>query len=106
MRGNSLAEGFDVVRKGGGSKDSLSWRFFCAYHGEKIKNKRKLEDRVMVNDAVTVASQCQQHPQGLKRERTAESGRESPPGGAIRTRLPRSKAETQHQRLCTEIGAG
>lgn len=28
LRGYSFAEGFDIVRKGGGSKSNPSWRFF------------------------------------------------------------------------------
>jgi hypothetical protein len=66
MRGYSLAEGFDVVRKGGGSKDNPSWRFFCLYHGEKTKNTRKLEDRVEMNEAGIITSKRQRDNTSLK----------------------------------------
>jgi hypothetical protein len=35
LRGYSFAEGFDIVRKGGGSKVNPSWRFFCLAYGVK-----------------------------------------------------------------------
>ena len=46
LRGYALAEGFDIVRKGGGLKSNPSWLFRCIHYGEKTRNDRKLEDRI------------------------------------------------------------
>jgi hypothetical protein len=46
LRGYALAEGFDIVRHGGGTKASPSYRFKCIFHGISTQNNRKLEDRV------------------------------------------------------------
>ena len=43
LRAFAFATGFDIVRKGGGTKALLSWRFFCFYHGTETRNDRKLE---------------------------------------------------------------
>lgn len=34
LRGYSFAEGFNIIRKGGGSKANSSWRFFYLAYGE------------------------------------------------------------------------
>jgi hypothetical protein len=47
LRGYSLAEGFDIVRKEGRFKSNPSWQFRCIYYGERTRNDRKLEDRVL-----------------------------------------------------------
>jgi hypothetical protein len=46
LRGYALAEGFDVVKHGGGTKSTPSKRFKCIFHGSNTQNHRKLEDRV------------------------------------------------------------
>ena len=46
LRGFSLAEGFDVVKNGGGTKAVPGARFNCIFYGEKTKNWRKLPERV------------------------------------------------------------
>jgi hypothetical protein len=46
LRGYALAEGFDIVRKGGGTKANPSYRFRCIHHGVETRNDRKLEDHV------------------------------------------------------------
>ena len=46
LRGWALAEGFDIVRNGGGTKAIPSYRFRCIFHGSKTQNNRKLEDMV------------------------------------------------------------
>ena len=46
LRGYALAEGFDIVRHGGGTKTLPSYRFRCIFHGSKTQNHRKLEDYV------------------------------------------------------------
>jgi hypothetical protein len=46
LRGWALAEGFDIVRNGGGTKAAPSYRFRCIFHSSKTQNNRKLEDIV------------------------------------------------------------
>jgi hypothetical protein len=59
LRGYSFAEGFDIVRKGGGSKSNPSWRFFCIHHGSKTQNTRKLENEVTRNEKGAITSRRQ-----------------------------------------------
>jgi hypothetical protein len=59
LRGYSFAEGFDIVRKGGGSKSNPSWRFFCIHHGSKTQNTRKLENEVARNEKGVITSRRQ-----------------------------------------------
>ena len=56
MRSFSFAEGFDIVRKGGGTKANPSWRFRCLFHGEETRNDRKLEDKVERDEHGTITS--------------------------------------------------
>jgi hypothetical protein len=46
LRGYSVAEGFDVVRQGGGTKKVPGCRYKCIFHGTDTRNYRKLEDFV------------------------------------------------------------
>jgi hypothetical protein len=46
LRAFALAEGFDIVRHGGGTEAAPAYRFRCFFHGTKTKNTRKLEGRV------------------------------------------------------------
>lgn len=59
LRGYALKEGFDIVRKGGGTKANPSWRFFCVYHDVATQNTRKMEDRVERDEEGNVTSQRQ-----------------------------------------------
>jgi len=59
MRGHALANGYDIVRNGGGTKANPSYRFLCIFHGTKTKNRRKLEDRVGYNDEGTITTKRQ-----------------------------------------------
>jgi hypothetical protein len=44
LRGYALAEGFNIVRHGGGIKALPSYRFRCIFHGSNTQNNRKLEE--------------------------------------------------------------
>ena len=46
LQGYALAEGFDVVQTGGGTKKVPAARFECSRHGESTRNWRKLESHV------------------------------------------------------------
>jgi hypothetical protein len=46
MRGYALAEGFDIIRYGGGTKALPSYRFKYIFYGSKTQNHRKLDDHV------------------------------------------------------------
>jgi hypothetical protein len=46
LQGYALAEGFDVVQTGGGTKNVSGARFECSKHGESTRNLRKLESHV------------------------------------------------------------
>jgi hypothetical protein len=59
LRGYTLAEGFDIVRKGGGSKGNPSWQFRCVYYGERTRNDRKLENRVKRDKKENITSKRQ-----------------------------------------------
>jgi hypothetical protein len=59
LRGYALAEGFDIVRKGGGTKTNPSWRFRCLFYGEKTRNDRKLETRVKKDENGAIISKRQ-----------------------------------------------
>jgi hypothetical protein len=56
LRGYAFAEGFDVVRKGGGTKANPSYRFKCLFHGSNTQNNRKLEDRVELDSEGKISS--------------------------------------------------
>jgi MULE transposase domain len=59
LRGYALAEGFDVVRKGGGTKANPSYRFKCLFHGSNTQNNRKLEDYVEKDSEGKISSKRQ-----------------------------------------------
>lgn len=59
LRAFVLATGFDIVRKGGGTKAFPSWRFFCFYHGTETRNDRKLEARVEIDEEGNITSKRQ-----------------------------------------------
>jgi hypothetical protein len=57
--GYALAEGFDIVRKGEGTKVNPRWRFRSLFYGEKTRNDRKLELRVERGQDGTISSKRQ-----------------------------------------------
>jgi hypothetical protein len=61
LRAFALATGFDIIRKGGGTKALLSWRFFCFYHGTTIRNDRKLEARMKIDEEGNITSRRQRN---------------------------------------------
>ena len=50
MRGHALANGYDIVCKGGGTKANPTYRFRCIFHGTEMKNSRKLKDYIRYDD--------------------------------------------------------
>ena len=59
MRGHALANGYDIVRKGGGTKANPTYRFRCIFHGTETKNSRKLEDHVEYDDEGKITTKRQ-----------------------------------------------
>ena len=59
LRGYALAEGFDIVRHGGGTKALPSYRFRCIFHGITTQNYRKLEDYVERDSEGRISSKRQ-----------------------------------------------
>jgi hypothetical protein len=59
LRGFALAGGFDIVRKGGGTKANPSYRFRCIFHGSETRNDRKLEVIVQRDSEGTITSRRQ-----------------------------------------------
>jgi hypothetical protein len=47
LRGFALAEDFDVVKHGGGTKKAPVSRYRCIFHGIDSRNYRKLKDHVV-----------------------------------------------------------
>jgi hypothetical protein len=67
LRGYALAEGFDVVRHGGGTKLNPGCRYKYIFHGINTQNHRKLEDHVGKDSEGRITS---------KRQRDATSVRQ------------------------------
>jgi len=59
LRGFCLAEGFDIVRTGGGTRVAPGARFSCVFHGKETRNWRKLEDHVERDEDGHIASRRQ-----------------------------------------------
>jgi hypothetical protein len=59
LRGYTLAEGSDIVQKGGGSKKNPSWRFRCIFYSERTRNNRELEARIERNAKGIITSRRQ-----------------------------------------------
>jgi hypothetical protein len=59
LRAFALAEGFNIMRYGGGTGAALAYWFRCFFHSTETKNTRKLEDRVEVNEEENITSKCQ-----------------------------------------------
>jgi hypothetical protein len=59
LRGYGLAEGFDVVQTGGGTREHPGARWQCTHHGVETRNWRKLEDRVEYDEEGTITSKRQ-----------------------------------------------
>jgi hypothetical protein len=56
LQGYALAEGFDVVQTGGGTKKVPGARFACSKHGEPTRNWRKLESHVERDEDGTITT--------------------------------------------------
>jgi hypothetical protein len=56
LRGFALAEGFDVVKHGGGTKKAPVSRYRCIFHGIDSRNYRKLEDHVVKDSEGKITS--------------------------------------------------
>jgi hypothetical protein len=67
LRGFALAEGFDVVKHGGGIKKAPGSRYKCIFHDRDTQNHRKLEDYVERDSEGRITS---------KRQRDATSVRQ------------------------------
>ena len=50
LKAFSLAKGFNVIRKGGGTKVNPAYRFSCYYYKTKTQNNRKLEDSIKYDE--------------------------------------------------------
>jgi hypothetical protein len=59
LRASALAEGFDIVRNGGGTAANPTWRFRCFHHGSVTRNQRKLEARIEKDDEGKIISKRQ-----------------------------------------------
>ena len=59
LRAFALAEGFDIVRHGGGTGAAPAYRFRCFFHGTETKNTRKLEDRVEIDEEGNITNRRQ-----------------------------------------------
>jgi hypothetical protein len=69
LRGYALAEGFDIVNKGGGTRVNPSWRFRCLFYGEKTRNDRKLEPRVKRGQDGIISSKRQRENTNIRQLR-------------------------------------
>src|SRR5437763_328286 len=49
LRGYSLAEGFDIVRRKGETQAAFRMYFSCVFYGKEIRNWRKLKNYVECN---------------------------------------------------------
>src|SRR4030095_10552388 len=56
LPGYALAEGFEFVQTGGGTKQNPGARFQCSRHGEATRNWRKLEPRVERDEQGNITS--------------------------------------------------
>jgi MULE transposase domain len=56
LKAFSLAEGFDIVRKGGGTRANPSYRFSYYYHGKKTRNDRNLEESIKYDEKSKISS--------------------------------------------------
>jgi hypothetical protein len=66
LRGYALAEGFDIVRHGGGTKALPSYRFKCIFHGSTTQNHRKLEDHVKKDAEGKIVSKRQKEATNVR----------------------------------------
>ena len=66
LRAFALAQGFDIVRHGGGTKAAPAYRFKCFYHGVATQNNRGLEDRVEVDEKGLITSRRQRNATNVK----------------------------------------
>lgn len=66
LRAFALAEGFDIVRNGGGTGAAPAYRFLCYYHGTHTKNNRKLEARVEKDKEGKITSKRQRQATNVR----------------------------------------
>jgi hypothetical protein len=66
LRGYALAEGFDIVRHGGGTKALSSYKFKCIYHGSTTQNHRKLEDYMKKNSKEKITNSRQREATNVR----------------------------------------
>ena len=59
LRGYLFAEGFDIVRKGGGLKSNLSLRLLYLHYGITTQNTRRLENEVERDEDGNIISRRQ-----------------------------------------------
>jgi hypothetical protein len=56
LRGFALAEGFDVMKYGGGITKAPGSRYRCIFHGIDSRNYRKLKDHVVKDSEGRITS--------------------------------------------------
>src|SRR5437016_1655597 len=56
LQGYALAEGFDIVQTGGGTKKVPTARFECLRYGESTRNWRKLESHIKRDKKGTITT--------------------------------------------------
>jgi hypothetical protein len=66
LRAHALAEGFDIVRHGGGTGAAPAYRFRCFFYGTKTKNTRNLKDRIEVNEEGNITSKRQRKVSNIR----------------------------------------
>ena len=59
MRGHALANGYDIVRKGGDTKANPIYRFRYIFHRTETKNSRKLKDYIEYNNKRKITTKRQ-----------------------------------------------
>ena len=66
LRCFALATGFDIVRTAGGTKLVPGASFACYHHGEKSRNDRGLEDRVVRDEEGNIVSKRQRESTSVR----------------------------------------
>jgi hypothetical protein len=66
LRGYALAEGFDIIRHGGGTKALPSYRFKYIFYGSSTQNHRKLEDHVERDSEEKITSRRQREATNVR----------------------------------------
>jgi hypothetical protein len=66
LRGYVLAEGFDIIKHGGGTKAIPSYRFKYIFHGSSTQNHRKLEDHMEKDSEGKITSRRQREATNVR----------------------------------------